>query len=148
MSSAVAAMADHPLSTEAVNIAVLGGGAWGTALALHCGRKGHRVMLWAREEEVVGTVNKEHENKLFFPGFVLSDKVTASADIEEVANFGELILMVIPTPFVERVMAPLKDVLRDDQIIVSCTKGILNEVKRMQSGPPLPLPACWSMPST
>lgn len=154
-------MADHSLhtlSTEKINIGVLGGGAWGTSLALHCGRKGHNVMIWAREPEVVESINTEHENKAFFKGFQLPKCVKASADSEEVARFGELILAVIPTPFVERVMTPLKDAIRDDQvstmwcfqvdrcttfgllhltcwhspwmqIICSCTKGILNEVR-------------------
>lgn len=47
-------------------ISVLGGGAWGTSLALHCARKKHEVLLWAREEEVVTAVNEEHENTQFF----------------------------------------------------------------------------------
>lgn len=47
-------------------ITVLGGGAWGTSLALHCARKGHDVLLWAREEEVVKGVNERHENSLYF----------------------------------------------------------------------------------
>jgi glycerol-3-phosphate dehydrogenase (NAD(P)+) len=47
-------------------VTVLGGGAWGTALALHCARKGHEVQLWAREKEVVEGINGEHENVVFF----------------------------------------------------------------------------------
>jgi glycerol-3-phosphate dehydrogenase (NAD(P)+) len=121
-------MAEHPLSAELARISVLGGGAWGTALALHCGRKGHEVLVWAREEEVVEGINQSHENHHFFPGFQLPASVCASTDAQEVAKFGDLILVVIPTPFVERVMEPLKDVIRDDQIVCSCTKGILNNV--------------------
>lgn len=47
-------------------VAVLGGGAWGTALALHCARKGHDVLVWAREQEVVDGINIHHENVVFF----------------------------------------------------------------------------------
>ena len=57
---------NHPLSIEKARITVLGGGAWGSALALHCGRKGHDVLVWAREEEVVAAINNEHENTTFF----------------------------------------------------------------------------------
>lgn len=53
------------LSSERTNIAVLGGGAWGTALALHAARMGHDVLLWALEPEVVQQVNEEHENKTY-----------------------------------------------------------------------------------
>lgn len=59
-------MEEHPLSNEVTKISVLGGGAWGTALALHCGRKGHDVLVWAREEDVVKGINEEHENTTFF----------------------------------------------------------------------------------
>jgi 3-hydroxyisobutyrate dehydrogenase-like beta-hydroxyacid dehydrogenase len=59
-------MNDHPLSSEKACIGVLGGGAWGSALALHCGRKGHDVMIWAREQEVVESINSIHENTQFF----------------------------------------------------------------------------------
>jgi len=53
-------------SKQSRRVTVLGGGAWGTALALHCARKGHEVVLWAREEEVVAGINEEHENVVFF----------------------------------------------------------------------------------
>lgn len=47
-------------------VTVLGGGAWGTALALHCARKGHDVLIWAREQDVVDSINMQHENMVFF----------------------------------------------------------------------------------
>ena len=53
--------------------------------------------------------------------------LTASADMAEVVRASEVILMVIPTPFVAATVAPLADLLRPDQILVSCTKGILND---------------------
>lgn len=52
--------------SELVPVSVLGGGAWGTALALHCARKGHDVLLWAREQEAVDGINQNHENHVFF----------------------------------------------------------------------------------
>jgi glycerol-3-phosphate dehydrogenase (NAD(P)+) len=118
---------DHNLSTEKARISVLGGGAWGTALALHCGIKGHDVLLWAREPEVVDSINNEHENTLFFKGFKLSPNVKASQDMREVATFGEIILSVIPTPFLGTTMQQVADLITDDKIICSCTKGILND---------------------
>jgi len=57
---------EHGLSNERARISVLGGGAWGTALALHAGRKGHDVLVWAREPEVVESINNVHENTMFF----------------------------------------------------------------------------------
>ena len=135
-------MTGHELSKEKARVSVLGGGAWDTALAMHCARKGHDVLIWAREPEVVESVNNEHENTMFFKvrrsccrrlcrilfvvtltgsdsaapqGFKLPENVKASPDLVEVAKYGELILVVIPTPFVDRVMGPLADIIKDDQ---------------------------------
>lgn len=115
------------LSGERVKVSIIGGGAWGTALGLHCARMGHDTLIWALEKEVMDAINKEHENTVFFKGFALPPNLKASNDIQSVARFGELILMVIPTPFVQGTMAQIKDVLTDAQMLVSCTKGILNE---------------------
>lgn len=60
-------------------------------------------------------------------GFKLPDSVKATTDINEAVKFGEVLLTVIPTPFLERVMSSIADVISDEQIICSCTKGILND---------------------
>ena len=59
--------------SEVIRTTVLGGGAWGTALALHCARKGHDVVLWAREQDVVDGINQHHETKLFFKVITLTN---------------------------------------------------------------------------
>lgn len=65
-------MSSHPLSDERGKVSVLGGGAWGTALALHAARKGHDVLVWAREQEVVDAINNQHENTTFFKASCLT----------------------------------------------------------------------------
>lgn len=60
-------------------------------------------------------------------GVKLPDNLRASGDMAEVVTSAEIILVVIPTPFVARTLAPLADVLQPHQILVSCTKGILND---------------------
>lgn len=126
-----ATAADHAggtgLSSERIKIGVLGGGAWGTALALHAARMGHDVLLWALEKQVAQHINEDHENKNFLPGFPLPESLRASNDIKQVAAHGEILLMVIPTPFVERTVSQVVDAVRKDAILVSCTKGILND---------------------
>jgi glycerol-3-phosphate dehydrogenase (NAD(P)+) len=116
------------LSAERTKVAVLGGGAWGTALARHCAKMGHDTMLWALEPEVADAINTQHENTVFLKGVDLPESLCASNDMSLVVGHGELVLMVIPTPFVERTISQVKDKLRPkDHILVSCTKGILNE---------------------
>lgn len=97
---------------------MLGGGAWGTSLALQCARKGHDVMIWAREQEVVESINRSHENNVFLKGFELPENIVASSSGKEVVAHGELILIVVPTPFMERVMAPLAESITDEQVRV------------------------------
>src|SRR6185503_501346 len=61
-------------------IAVVGGGAWGTALADLLARKGDSVTLWAREPEVVDAVNRQHANPVFLPGAALAPNLRADGD--------------------------------------------------------------------
>ena len=57
--------------SERIDVAVIGAGAWGTALAMHTARKGLRTRLWAFEPDVVQDINEHFENKRFFPGHAL-----------------------------------------------------------------------------
>ena len=63
---------------ESYNVGIIGAGAWGTALAAALARGGHKVELWALEEDVVESINNAHENKRFLPGFVLPCSYNAS----------------------------------------------------------------------
>ena len=65
-------------------IAVVGGGAWGTALADLLARKGEQVTLWAREPEVVDSVNQRHVYDMFLPGAPLAATLAATRDIRAV----------------------------------------------------------------
>src|SRR3546814_16763953 len=62
-------------------IGVIGGGAWGTALAQVAATGGREVRLWAREAEVVETINDAHTNPLFLPGIALSRSIRATGDL-------------------------------------------------------------------
>lgn len=113
---------------EKTSVAVLGGGAWGTALAAHTARQGHSTVLWAREDAVVTSINgPQHHNSTFLPGVSLPEELKATNDMEEAVKGAEVILMVIPTPFVASTISPLVNLLQPHQILVSCTKGILND---------------------
>ena len=65
---------------------VIGGGAWGTALAQVCARAGLSPTLWAREPEVVAAINSGHENGLFLPGVVLDPAIRATGDLAELSG--------------------------------------------------------------
>ena len=61
------------MTERAYDIAVIGAGAWGTALAMHCQRLGHRTLLWAHEPATAEHINQHRENQLFLPGHRLPD---------------------------------------------------------------------------
>jgi glycerol-3-phosphate dehydrogenase (NAD(P)+) len=105
------------------SVAVLGAGAWGTALAQIAAAAGRQVTLWAREREVVEGVNRGHENPLFLPGIALDAAVTATADLEQAAQ-AELILAVPPAQHMRAVLRSLRPHLKPGAPLVLCAKGV------------------------
>lgn len=88
---------------------------------------GHDTVLWAIEQDVVDDVNTVHENKRYLAGIPLPPSLKAHNDLRAVVGHGELIIMVVPTPFVARTLSPVADAFTPDKIMVSCTKGINTE---------------------
>src|SRR5213594_11663 len=82
-----------------VKIAVVGGGAWGTALADLLARKGgvESVTLWAREPEVVDSINREHINHVFLPGAPLDPTLRANGDLAATVRGSEVIVSSAPS---------------------------------------------------
>jgi glycerol-3-phosphate dehydrogenase (NAD(P)+) len=104
-------------------VAVLGGGAWGTALAQVAAAAGRKVTIWAREPEVVDAINTGNENTLFLAGVPLHPSVHATASLEAVAN-AELILAAPPAQHMRSMLKALKPHLPTGTPIVLCAKGI------------------------
>ncbi|RYY47510.1 MAG: NAD(P)-dependent glycerol-3-phosphate dehydrogenase [Sphingomonadales bacterium] len=102
-----------------MRIGVIGGGAWGTALAQVAARGGP-VTLWAREGEVVESINISHENSLFLAGIALSDAIRATADPGELASMDAL-LVVSPAQHVRAVLSSMQI---GNTPLVLCAKGI------------------------
>ena len=104
-------------------LGVIGGGAWGTALAQVGASGGREVLLWAREPEVVDAVNSAHENALFLPGLKLAETVRATGELSELANCGAW-LVVTPA---QHMRAVLEAAPRADKPLILCSKGIEEE---------------------
>ena len=104
-------------------IGVIGGGAWGTALAQTACLAGNRVTLWARETEVVADVNGLHRNEAFLPGVALDAGLRATADLAEIAACGT-ILMVAPAQHLRTVAVQLAGRIRAGTTVVICAKGL------------------------
>ncbi len=104
-------------------VSVIGGGAWGTALAQTLALSGRQVLLWAREPDVVEDINARHVNRLFLPGIALEPSIRATSRIGDVAA-SDAILSVAPAQHARAAMASLKPHLRIGTAVVMCAKGI------------------------
>lgn len=110
------------------NIAVIGAGAWGTALATVAARAGRAVTLWAFEPEVAEAINTRHENTLYLPGIALDPAITATADLAAAARGADALLLVVPAQHLRAIAAQLAALpapgLAPGLPAVICAKGI------------------------
>jgi glycerol-3-phosphate dehydrogenase (NAD(P)+) len=102
---------------------VIGGGAWGTALAQVAVRAGLEPMLWAREAEAVQAINARHENPLFLPGVALDPLVRATRDLADLAG-SDLVLAVVPAQHLRGLLQQFAPHARPGLPVVLCAKGI------------------------
>ena len=105
-------------------IAVVGGGAWGTALADLLARKGEQVTIWAREPEVVENINRQHVNTMFLPGAALAPALTAVGDLAAAVRGAEVIVSAAPSHAVRPVMKQAAAALTGKPLVISASKGL------------------------
>ncbi|MEW6777956.1 MAG: NAD(P)H-dependent glycerol-3-phosphate dehydrogenase [Bdellovibrionota bacterium] len=111
-------MSDQP------KIAVIGAGAWGTAIAHLLSNKPLPVTFWARESEVIESITKERENKLFFPGFKLPANLKATGDLSEAAKGAKIVVFVVPSQFLRSVAKQAAPHFEKNTVVVCASKGI------------------------
>ncbi len=102
---------------------VIGGGAWGTALAQICARAGLGVTLWAREPEVVAEINDAHANSLFLPGVALDPGIVAVTG-PEALGAADMILAVAPAQHLRSSLVAFAPYAADGVPVLLCAKGI------------------------
>lgn len=113
--------------TGKVNVGVVGGGAWGTAIANLLTNRGHNVLLWVYEPEVKDEINQCHENKTFLAGIALNHGLTASNSLAEVVSGKDMVVMVTPSHLLRGISAAAAPFLGENTIVVSAVKGIEEE---------------------
>jgi glycerol-3-phosphate dehydrogenase (NAD(P)+) len=114
-------------------LAIIGGGAWGTALAMVARRAGSLPKLWARDPGIVATINRSHQNPLFLPGVMLDPAITATTDIAFATEGAEAALLVVPSQFLRGVIEVLASQLRRALPVLLCVKGIETSSLKMMS---------------
>lgn len=108
-----------------MNIAIIGSGSWGVALAVHLASVGNNVKIWSFMEEERDLINNERKCK-FLPGVKLSENIMCSTDFEEVIKDSKMILHVTPSKFTRSTFRQYKEYVGNKPVII-CSKGFEKE---------------------
>jgi len=106
------------------NIAVIGAGGWGTALAIHLGKLGYRVKLWVYERDLAERMSRSRENDLYLPGFTIPEPVIPNNSFPETIEEAEVLISAVPSHVCRSVYQQMLPYLSKDLVFVSVTKGI------------------------
>ena len=114
-----------------MNVAVVGAGSWGTALAAHLARSTHAVRLWARDAALAREIEGRHENSRYLPGITLP-ALRATSDLAEALKDAEIAFVAVPSEFCRETFRALRPHLGAGTTLVSATKGLeLGTLRRM-----------------
>jgi glycerol-3-phosphate dehydrogenase (NAD(P)+) len=114
-------------------VAVLGAGSWGTSLAVHLGRVGHDVRLWARDRSLVDDMAARRANTVYLPDITIPDTVTVTASLEAALRETDLIVSAIPSHGCRAVMRAAAPHMAAQATIVSATKGLESDTLQRMS---------------
>ncbi len=117
-----------------LKIGVVGAGSWGTALANLLALKGFTIDHWVFETEVREQIETAHENKMFLPGFRLSDNLVPSNDISAVVGGKDIVLVVVPSHVMRVTSEKMAAFLAPDTLVISASKGIENVTHLTMTG--------------
>jgi glycerol-3-phosphate dehydrogenase (NAD(P)+) len=106
------------------DIAILGAGAWGTALGVTLARAGRHVTLCVRRPEQLRRTEAERENRTYLPAIELPQSLALTIDWEAAVSRCRMVIVAIPSPFVRAMVTPLVDAIPHDATFISATKGL------------------------
>jgi glycerol-3-phosphate dehydrogenase (NAD(P)+) len=105
-------------------LAVIGAGAWGTALALAARRAESDVVIWARDPAIAAAIDQRHENPVYLSGIALDPKLRATSDLAASLAGADALLLVVPAQFLRAVLLALASYLPPAMPLLLCAKGI------------------------
>ena len=114
-------------------VAVLGGGSFGTVLANLAASNGYNVSLWVRDSDQALRINSEGANTSYHPELKLSENIVASDNLNEVLENAEIIFIATPSIVFENIVDRISKFIDPDSLVISCTKGILDDPYRSLS---------------
>ncbi len=112
------------METTKLKVTVLGGGAWGTALANHMAGLNHKVRMWVLEASLSAIINQTHENQVFLPGVELNPNITATNKLDEALEGAQVVVITVPSQFFRGIISQALPYLKPSQALVSCAKGV------------------------
>jgi len=119
--------------TQSSDIAVLGGGSFGTAMAKVLGENGHRVHFWMRDQEQAEAIRTTGRNERYMPGIALQGDIQPTTDLASAIGNSNVVLVAIPSKAFRAVIREHSSEFRDGQIVVSLTKGIEEQGFKLMS---------------
>ncbi|KAA0891246.1 NAD(P)H-dependent glycerol-3-phosphate dehydrogenase [Oryzomonas rubra] len=119
------------MKSKSEQIAVIGGGSWGTALANRLAANDHDVLLWAYEKELVREINTAHTNSLYLSGIPLQPKLVATGDLRGAIDGRGIILLVTPVQVMRGVLKQIAPAIGGGTVIANASKGI--ELETLQT---------------
>jgi len=106
-------------------IAILGAGAWGTALAISLARRGgHRMVLWSHSAELAEQLMESGENLRYLPGYTLPADVIVTANLQASVFEADMVLCVTPSQHLRGILGDVAPLLERGQVVISATKGL------------------------
>src|SRR5579859_3781248 len=106
------------------NLAIIGGGSWGTALSIVLGPRFSDVRLWVYEPDLAERMSSGRENDVYLPGFSLPSNVTVVTDFAEALGGAGIVLGVMPSHRARAVYGQMLPWLSESMLLVSATKGL------------------------
>ncbi len=112
------------MEMEKQEIAVLGAGSWGTALAMVLADNGHHFRLWSHNAQQVEEINGSHLNEKYLPGIKLPELIIGYADLEAAIHGMETVILAVPTKAIREVLQKIKSFQKQPLVLVHVSKGI------------------------
>lgn len=106
------------------NIAIIGDGGWGTALAVHLAAKNLQIRIWGPDAAYLASVRLGRENKLYLPGIPLPESIHWTADCQEALAGAELVILAVPSKYYRAVLQKFSGLLKKECAVLSVSKGL------------------------
>ena len=107
-----------------MNVAIIGSGAYGLALALMINKNTKNIKMWTKFEEEKNMLQTKRENEKVLKGVKIPENIIFTTDLTSAVTDAELVIIAVPTAFVDGVSKELKDILKSNQHICIASKGI------------------------